>query len=98
MYPHTIAVTWKSKAIQDANLNWVEGDVQNFTSQCRAEVNSSGRKTPGVDGALVDYAMAIYMPLASVVIPIGANFTLNGTIAGTIKGSWNGQFHSKLWV
>lgn len=97
-YPHTIVVTWKSKATQDANLNWVEGAQQNFSSECRAEVNSSGRKTAGVDGALIDYAMAIYMPLASQVIPIGANFTLNGSIVGTVKGAWNGQFNSKLWV
>ena len=97
-YPHTIAVNWKPKATQDANLNWVEGSVQNFTIECRAEVNSSGRKTSGIDGTLVDYAFTIYMPLTSTVIPIGANYTLNGTIVGTVKGAWNGQFNSKLWV
>ena len=97
-YPHTITVTWKGKATQDANLNWVEGAEGSLTSECRAEVNSSGKKISGVDGTLVEYSFTVYMPHTDTVIPIGANYTLNGTVIGTVKGSWNGQLSSRIWV
>jgi len=97
-YPHTISVAWKGKATQDANLNWVEGAASSFESECRAEVNSSGKKISGVDGALAEYSFTIFLPHTDIIIPIGANYTLNGTMAGTIKGAWNGQLSSRLWV
>ena len=97
-YPHTISVTWKGASTQDANHNWVEGADFSFESLCRAEVNSSGKKTPGVDGLMVEYSFTVYMPLTDKIIPIGANYLLNGTMIGTVKGSWNGELSSRLWV
>lgn len=97
-YPHTISVTWKGQSTQDENHNGVEGADFSFESDCRAEVNSSGKKTPGVDGVLVEYSFTIFMPITDMTIPIGANYTLNGSMVGSVKGAWNGQFNSKLWV
>jgi hypothetical protein len=97
-YPHTISVTWKGKSTQDANLNWVEGADFSFESECRAEVNSSGKKIAGSDGALVEYSFTVYLPKTETIIPIGANYALNGTTVGTVKGAWNGQLNSRIWV
>lgn len=97
-YPHTISVTWKGQSTQDANQNWVEGAEGSFESECRAEVNSSGKKISGADGVLVEYSFTIYMPKTETIIPIGANYTLNGTMIGTVKGAWNGQLSSRIWV
>lgn len=97
-YPHTISVTWKGQSTQDANLNWVEGSPASFESICRAEVNSSGKKISGVDGTLIEYSFTVYMPHTETIIPIGANYTLNGSVVGTVKGAWNGQLSSRIWV
>lgn len=97
-YPHTISISWKGKSTQDANLNWVEGTPHTFESVCRAEPNGSAKKITGKDGSLIEYTFAVFMPLTDTVIPVGANYTLNGSIVGTVKGAANGQLNSRLWV
>ncbi len=61
-YPDTIVITVTTPATQDANGSWVSGGETIYTFDCRAEVNSSGRKIVGDDGVTMDYSMICYCP------------------------------------
>jgi hypothetical protein len=102
-YPDTIVVTVVTPATQNSTtLVWTPGGSTNYTLKCRVEANNSGRKIPGADGELIDYAFTLYLPQMATVIPDGSVFSLsslsNGTISGTTKKSFNGQLNSRIWV
>ena len=97
-YPHTISIVWKDKSTQDVNLNWVEGADHSFESVCRAEPNGKGSKIPGSDGVLIEFSFLIFLPKHSTVIPIDAEYLLNGAISGKVKRAENGQLNSRLWL
>lgn len=97
-YPDSIVITIVIPPTKGSDGIYTEGSSTEFTSDCRAEINSSGRKTPGLDGMMLDYAYNCYMPKTTTVIPFGSKFILNGTIEGTVKGSSNGQLNSRLWL
>lgn len=97
-YPDSIVITIFVAPTKGTGGIYSEGASASFASDCRAEINSMGRKTPGLDGVLLDYAYNCYMPKTSTVIPFGSKFVLNGTIEGTVKGASNGQLNSRLWL
>ncbi len=97
-YPHTITVSWKPKATQDENGNWItpEGDSV-FESVCRAEPNGKGQILRGTDGSEIYFAYTVYMPKTSVIIPKDAKVVI-GEITGKVKRHENGQLNSRLWL
>jgi hypothetical protein len=101
-YPDSIVVTTSASGSQNASGIWTSGVTTNYTFLCRAEVNGAGRKIAGADGGLVDYSFIVFMPVSTVVIPIGSDFVLtaltNGIISGKVKGASNGQLNSRLWL
>jgi len=62
-YPDSIVLSVNSPATQDSTGSWVAGYSTNYTFDCRAEVNSSGRRIVGADGVLLDYTMICYASL-----------------------------------
>lgn len=101
-YPDSIIVTTSASASQDANGIWTAGATTDYTLSCRAEVNGTGKKIVGIDGALIDYTFQVFLPVMTVVIPAGSDFVLtalaNGTISGKVKRASNGQLNSRLWL
>jgi hypothetical protein len=101
-YPDGIVITTTASGSQNASGVWASGTATNYTFSCRAEVNGTGRKIAGKDGALVDYSFQVFLPVTTVVIPPGSSFVLtaltNGTIRGKVKRASNGQLNSRLWL
>jgi hypothetical protein len=101
-YPDSIVVTTAASGWQNASGVYVPGATGINTFLCRAEVNGTGKKTVGADGALIDYAFDVFMPVTTVVIAPGSDFVLtaltNGTISGKVKRASNGQLNSRLWL
>jgi hypothetical protein len=101
-YPDSIVVTTAASASQNASGIWTAGATTNYTFSCRAEVNGTGRKIVGNDGALMDFSFVVFMPVTTVVIPDGSDFVLtalsNGVISGKVKRASNGQLNSRLWL
>jgi hypothetical protein len=101
-YPDSIALTVTASGSQNASGIWTVGASSGYTFLCRAEVNGEGRKITGADGGLIDYSFQVFMPVSTVVIPIGSDFVLtaltNGVISGKVKGASNGQLNSRLWL
>uniref|UniRef100_A0A6M3JSR3 Uncharacterized protein n=1 Tax=viral metagenome TaxID=1070528 RepID=A0A6M3JSR3_9ZZZZ len=101
-YPDSIVITTAASGWQNASGVWTAGATGTYTFDCRAEVNGTGRKIVGNDGALIDYAFQVFLPVMTVVIPPASDFVLtalsNGTITGKIKRASNGQLNSRLWL
>jgi len=101
-YPDSIVVTISASGSQNASGIWIAGVTTDYTFDCRAEVNGTGRKIVGADGALMDYSFDVFMPVTTVVIPPGSDIVLtallNGTITGKVKRASNGQLNSRLWL
>lgn len=101
-YPDSILVTVRVGATQDSNGNWIGGTPTDYTFDCRLEPNGTGRKIPGADGALIDFAFICYLPKTTTIIPVDALYVAtslnNGTIEGSVKRASNGQLNSRLWL
>jgi hypothetical protein len=101
-YPDTIVITTLASASMNASGIFSEGASASYIFDCRAEANGTGRKIPGADGQLVDYAFQIFMPRTTTVIPAGSDYVLatllNDVSSGKIKRASNGQLNSRLWV
>jgi hypothetical protein len=101
-YPDSITVTTSASGSQNASGIWTAGTTTDYTFSCRAEVNGTGKKIVGDDGALMDYSFQVFLPVTTVVIPAGSDFVLtalsNGTISGKVKRASNGQLNSRLWL
>ena len=101
-YPDSITITTSASGSQNASGVWVAGTTIDYTFDCRAEVNGTGKKIAGADGSMIDYSFQIFMPITTVVIPDGSDFVLtaltNGTISGKVKRASNGQLNSRLWL
>ena len=101
-YPDSIVITAASSGTQNASGIWASGTATSHTFSCRAEVNGSGKRIVGADGALIDYSFDVFMPVTTVVISEGSTFVLtaltNGTISGKVKRASNGQLNSRLWL
>lgn len=101
-YPDSITITVSASASQNASGVWIAGGSTDYTFDCRAEVNGTGKKIPGVDGSLIDYSFDVYMPSTAIVIPRDSDYVLNsllnGVISGKVKRASNGQFNSRLWL
>ena len=101
-YPDSITVTTAASGWQNASGVWVSGATGTATYDCRAEANNSGRRVTGADGALVDYTFEVYLPVMTVVIAPGSDFSLtalnNSTLTGKVKRAVNGQLNSRLWL
>ena len=101
-YPDSIVVTVAASGSQNASGVWTAGTTTDYTFDCRAEVNGTGRKIAGADGAMTDYSFEVFMPVSTVVIPAGSDFVLtalsNGSISGKVKRASNGQLNSRLWL
>jgi hypothetical protein len=101
-YPDSIVITVSASASQNASGIWVSGATSAFTFDCRAEVNSAGRKIPGNDGSLIDYNFNVYLPKMTTIIPVDSDYVLDslisGIVAGKVKGASNGQLNSRLWL
>jgi hypothetical protein len=101
-YPDSIVITTAASGSQNASGVWTAGASGTYTFDCRAEVNSAGRRIAGNDGALMDYTFQVFLPVTTVVIPPGSSFVLNalnnGTIRGKVKRASNGQLNSRLWL
>jgi len=101
-YPDSIVITTSASASQNASGIWTAGATGAYTLDCRAEVNGTGKKITGDDGALMDYSFQVFLPVMTTVISPGSDFVLtaltNGTITGKIKRASNGQLNSRLWL
>lgn len=102
-YPDSITVSIVTAPTQNTTtLQWTEGSSVNHTFNCRAEVNGTGRRIPGSDGSLIEFAYTVYMPLTETIIPPDSVFTLTSSRFGTVQGrvlrASNGQLNSRLWV
>lgn len=101
-YPDSITIVTYASASQNASGLWTEGASASYIFDCRAEINSVGRKIPGDDGSLVDYAFTVYMPATTTIISRGSDFVLtslhNGIVTGKVKGAQNGQLNSRIWL
>jgi len=101
-YPDNIVVITSASASQNASGIWTAGATGAYDLDCRAEVNGTGRKIAGADGALIDYSFQVFLPVMTTVIPPGSDFVLtalsNGTITGKVKRASNGQLNSRLWL
>jgi hypothetical protein len=101
-YPDSIIVTTAASGSQNASGIWTAGVTTDYTFQCRAEVNGTGKKIVGDDGSMIDFSFAVFMPVTTVVIPDGSDFVLtalsNATIRGKVKRASNGQLNSRLWL
>jgi hypothetical protein len=101
-YPDSITITTSASGSQNASGIWTSGAATDYTFNCRAEVNGTGKKIVGADGVLIDFSFAVFMPLTTVVIPDGSDFVLtalsNGSISGKVKRASNGQLNSRLWL
>ena len=62
-YPDTIVISINEPGSTDSYGNWVAGNKVEYTFNCRAETNSSGRRIIGVDGVFVDYTIICYAPI-----------------------------------
>jgi hypothetical protein len=100
-YPDSIAITVHASASLSSGV-WTAGATSDYTFDCRAEVNGTGRKIPGDDGVLIDYAFDVYMPQTTTIIPRDSDYVLtsllNGIVEGKVKRSSNGQLNSRLWL
>lgn len=101
-YPDSIVVTTSASGWQNASGIWTAGATTDYTFDCRAEVNGTGKKIAGIDGGLIDYSFDVFIPVTTVVIPVGSDFVLtalsNGSISGKVKRASNGQLNSRLWL
>ena len=101
-YPDSIVLTIAASGSQNASGVWTAGASGTYTFDCRAEVNSAGRRIASDDGALIDYTFQVFIPVTTVVITPGSDFVLtalsNGTIRGKVKRAYNGQLNSRLWL
>ena len=101
-YPDNIAITTSASASQNASGVWTSGATGSYSLDCRAEVNSAGKRTTSADGALIDYSFLVFLPVMTTVIPPNSDFVLtalnNGTITGQVKRASNGQLNSRIWL
>jgi hypothetical protein len=98
-YPDSIVITVKVDPSQDTTSGiYTEGSSTVYTLSCRKEINSRGNTIGGADGSKIEYTFDCFLPKMTTVIPIGADFVLNGTITGKVKGASNGQLNSRLWL
>jgi hypothetical protein len=101
-YPDSIVITVSASASQNASGIWSAGATAGYILDCRAEVNSSGRRIVGDDGVLMDYSFQVYMPAMTTIIPSDSDYILssllNGVITGKVKRASNGQLNSRLWL
>ena len=101
-YPDSISVVIAASATQSASGGWTAGATSNFSSDCRVEANTGGRKIVAADGSLTDFAFSVFMPPTTTIIPSDSEYTLtsllNGVIEGRVKLSFNGQLNSRLWL
>jgi hypothetical protein len=100
-YPDSIAITVRASASLASGV-WTAGATAGYTFNCRAEVNGTGRKVPGDDGVLIDYAFDVYIPKTETIIPRDSDYVLtsllNGIIEGKVKRASNGQLNSRIWL
>lgn len=66
-YPDSIVIDVKQGGGQDANGDWLPATMISYRFDCRAEVNSSGRRLVNADGTTMDYTMICYAPLLGKV-------------------------------
>ncbi len=66
-YPDSIVIDVKQGGGQDANGDWLPSTMTSYRFDCRAEVNSSGRRLVNADGTTMDYTMICYAPLLGEV-------------------------------
>lgn len=66
-YPDSIVIDVKQGGGQDANGDWLPSTITSYRFDCRAEVNSSGRRLVNADGTTMDYTMICYAPLLGEV-------------------------------
>jgi len=101
-YPDSIVVTTSASGSQNASGVWTAGATTDYTFDCRAEVNGTGKKIAGSDGSLTEYSFDVFMPVTTVIIPPGSDFVLtalsNCSITGKVKRASNGQLNSRLWL
>lgn len=101
-YPDSVTITTAASGWQNASGMYTAGATGFYTFDCRAEVNGTGKKIAGADGAMIDYAFDVFMPVTTVVIPEGSDFVLaslsNGSISGKVIRASNGQLNSRLWL
>lgn len=62
-YPDTIVISINEPGSTDSDGNWVAGNKVEYTFNCRAETNTSGRRIIGVDGVFIDYTIICYAPI-----------------------------------
>lgn len=103
-YPHSIVLTIQPEPEQNpvtGIFTASTGAVEAYTLDCRAEMNTAGKKLLGKDGASVEYKFDVYLPRTDIVIPIDADYVLtvsNRTFQGKVLGASNGQLNSRIWL
>lgn len=106
-YPDLISFTPSAVATRDGAGNWVEGvQGQAVESSCRCEPASGNAQIMGVDGTLISYTSAVYLPYNCPVIPQGAAVTVTIRRVGkepvsfqaTVKRFAQGQLNARAWL
>lgn len=101
-YPHKMVITVTTPATQDANGNWLPGSTTTIEKACRAEPNGSNGYIIGDDGARIDYAWTVYMPLPAVSAKTGAKVKVYNGIdlfcTDTVKRLSVGQLNARIWL
>lgn len=100
-YPDNIVFDWKNVPTL-VNGEWTQTGSDSHTTECRAETNLKNGKVRTASGLEATYQFAIYMPVTSKNVPIGAKFTLTlksgQVIAGSVMMFKNQQFNARAWV
>ncbi|OLY92505.1 hypothetical protein SAMN05444008_102375 [Cnuella takakiae] len=106
-YPDLISFTPSATATRDGQGNWVEGVAgEAVQSSCRCEPASGNAQIMGVDGALISYASAVYLPQRCPELPQGASVTVTiqrdgqdpEIFTGTVKRFSRGQLNARAWL
>jgi hypothetical protein len=102
-YPHTLTIIPASTSTQDANGDFteVEATDEPVVYQCRAESSDSNGIIKSVDGSLINYNWIVYLPLSSLIIPVGTTVSidLNGLqVNDNVKRFAPGQYNNRLWL
>lgn len=104
-YPHYLFLeTTIGDGVQDANGNWVTGDViWQFVSICREEPDGRGTEVE-VGGTLHKVTATIHMP-KGISVPIGAKVVITNDEVGTdvrrtgvVLNCDPSQLHTRIWL
>jgi hypothetical protein len=102
-YPHTLKVFYSEGSTKDVKGNWSKPGADTIREGlCRCEPNGSSGFITAADGARIDFAWTVYLPLPQSRIQEGSRVEVwNGEeklASDTVKRFSQGQLNARLWL